>query len=49
MQSIHALIQQYQDVLTCVYHDFVTQPWPLKGGKWGQEVPHTSTDVILTG
>ncbi|XP_064404404.1 syntaxin-binding protein 5-like isoform X2 [Halichondria panicea] len=25
------------------------KPWPLKGGKWGQEVPHTSTDLIVTG
>lgn len=26
-----------------------SQPWPLMGGKWGEESPHISTDLIITG
>ncbi len=36
----------------CTYCDhllFVLQPWPLNGGKWGEEVPHSTTDIIVTG
>jgi len=25
------------------------QPWPLNGGRWGEELPHSATDIIVTG